>query len=89
MRKGAIAILSSAVAVFILLAPVVYRSEYERCESDAMVDSLSPSPNYPKGCMHVTVSQSVSYQFVGFGGVLFYPVGYTIDNCACFGVRVP
>lgn len=78
-----------AVLAFALFVPVAYRSEYDRCESDAMVDSLSPSSNEQRGCTHVTISQSISYQFIGFGGIIYYPVGYTVDNCECFGVRVP
>jgi hypothetical protein len=90
-KKLIVIIVPIAVLAFALFIPIVYRSEYDRCETDTLADSdsLSASPNKREGCIHVTISQSISYQFIGFGGILYYPVGYTIDDCACFGVRVP
>jgi len=83
-------IIPIAIFMLVIFVPVVYRSEYDRCQGNALSDSvLPPADRELQGCTHVAIYQSLSYQYIGFGGIIYYPINYVIDNCMCFGIREP
>jgi|GEM_PF-6793789 len=65
-------IISGAVIAFVFFAPTIYQSDHDMCSSN-------------EECTHVTVVHSISYRYIGLGGILYYPLMYEIDSAMYMG----
>jgi hypothetical protein len=75
-RRKKIVLITLAVFVFLFFTPLQYQSEMNVCGGGGY-------------CGHVIVFTSLTRCLIGGGGILYYPVEYTIADGCMYGTPLP